>query len=318
MRPDVAGIVGTVFGATALLCSSVAGAASSAPVAFEVCVNRSEQCEMHILWRDAAGDLHADEATLRAWRVRIPAAAIVLDGQAKYRLAALSGALLREETGRQRLHIDLDASMFDIFRGSPGDTAAESPITSSFGAFLNYDATVVRERGVTAAGLFELGVRGALASGSYTSNAGAVVGSDGAVRLESGLTVDKPDDMQRLIVGDSLSDPGSWGGALCFGGVQFARNFATRPWLVTTPLLSAIGTATVPSTVDVFVNGQRMTSQRIPPGPFSIDRVPGFTGSGELTLVVRDVLGREQVLVWPVLSMVGAALSREITNTVRE
>jgi outer membrane usher protein len=56
------------------------------------------------------------------------------------------------------------------------------------------------------------------------------------------------------------------------------------------------GTATVPSTVDVFVNNSLVTSSQLPPGPFVIDRLPTMSGTGDVSVVVRDALGREQVV----------------------
>ena len=97
-------------------------------------------------------------------------------------------------------------------------------------------------------------------------------------------------------MGDTLTDPGVWGSALRFGGVRFARNFGIRPDLVTTPLLSATGTAVVPSTVDVFVNNQKVLSQDVQPGAFTINDLPVVTGSGNVNVVVRDALGRDIVL----------------------
>ncbi len=78
--------------------------------------------------------------------------------------------------------------------------------------------------------------------------------------------------------------------------MRFARNFGIRPDLVTTPLLTASGSAVVPSAVDVFVNNQRVYSQQVQPGPFTIDQLPAVTGAGDVNIVVRDALGREQVL----------------------
>jgi outer membrane usher protein len=87
-----------------------------------------------------------------------------------------------------------------------------------------------------------------------------------------------------------------------FGGVQFGTNFATQPTLVTTPLLAAHGEAVVPSTVDVFIDGQRVASQNVQPGPFAIENLPPLTGAGELQVIVTDALGRQQVLAQPYYS----------------
>ena len=117
-----------------------------------------------------------------------------------------------------------------------------------------------------------------------------------AIRLDTTYTHDFPSSLQTLNVGDAISDGGTWGNALRYGGVRWSRNFALRPDLLTTPLLSTAGTAAVPSTVDVFVNNQLVTSHELPAGPFVIDRLPAVTGSGDVSVVVRDALGREQVL----------------------
>ena len=105
-----------------------------------------------------------------------------------------------------------------------------------------------------------------------------------------------------LRVGDAISATGAWGRAVRFGGVQFGTNFATQPTLVTTPLLAARGEAIVPSTVDVFINGQRVANETVPPGPFAIESLPAITGAGELQVVVTDALGRQQIVSRPYYS----------------
>jgi outer membrane usher protein len=58
----------------------------------------------------------------------------------------------------------------------------------------------------------------------------------------------------------------------------------------------------VPSSVDVFVNNQKVLQSDVQPGPFIIDNLPAVTGSGDVRLVVRDATGREQVIVQPFYS----------------
>ena len=119
------------------------------------------------------------------------------------------------------------------------------------------------------------------------------------LRLDSTWTLDFPERLATLRVGDAISASGAWGRSARFGGVQFGTNFSTQPTLVTTPLLYAQGEAIVPSTVDVFVNGRRVASEDVPPGPFTIDRLPPITGAGQMQVVVTDALGRQQVISQP-------------------
>ncbi len=132
------------------------------------------------------------------------------------------------------------------------------------------------------------------------------------VRLDSTWTLDLPEKLQTLSIGDSINATGAWGQAARFGGVHFGTNFATQPTLVTTPLLLAQGEAILPSTVDVFVNGQRVANQTVEPGPFTIDRVPAINGAGQMQVVVTDALGRQQILSQPYYT--GPALLRADLN----
>jgi outer membrane usher protein len=51
--------------------------------------------------------------------------------------------------------------------------------------------------------------------------------------------------------------------------------------------------------VDVFVNNALVSRQNVPPGPFAINNLPVVNGAGEVQLVVRDLLGREQLITQP-------------------
>jgi outer membrane usher protein len=133
------------------------------------------------------------------------------------------------------------------------------------------------------------------------------------IRLDSTFTRDFPDTLNTLSVGDAISDPGSWGNAVRYAGIRWSRNFGLRPDLLTTPLLSTGGTAVVPSTVDVFVNNQLVTSNQLPAGPFIIDRLPTVSGTGDVSVVVRDALGREQIVTQSFYSSVNL-LARGLTQ----
>ena len=69
----------------------------------------------------------------------------------------------------------------------------------------------------------------------------SLAGHGDAVRLDTTFTADFPARMERLTVGDAISDGSTWGSAVHFGGIGWSRNFSVRPDLVTTPLLSATG-----------------------------------------------------------------------------
>ena len=119
------------------------------------------------------------------------------------------------------------------------------------------------------------------------------------IRLDSTWTYDWPQRLRSLRVGDTITRPGDWGRAAQFGGLQWGTNFATQPRFIPFPLPTVAGEAVTPSTVDVFVDNAQRMSVDVPPGPFVIPNLPVITGAGEVTLVVRDLLGREQVISTP-------------------
>lgn len=117
--------------------------------------------------------------------------------------------------------------------------------------------------------------------------------------LLSTLTWSDPERLRKLRLGDVVAGGLPWSRAVRLRGVQFGTDFGMRPDLLTAPTLAVAGSAAVPSTVDVFVNGVRQFSQAVEPGPFAMRQAPVVTGAGELQVVTRDALGRETVQVLP-------------------
>lgn len=125
-------------------------------------------------------------------------------------------------------------------------------------------------------------------------------GPDAAfTRLDTTRNIDMPSSLSSVRLGDAISVPGSWGRSVRYGGVQWATNFAVQPGLVSFPMPSIRGEATVPSVVDLYVNNTHQLQGKVPAGAFDLPDVPVMTGQGQITMVVRDMLGREQVIVRP-------------------
>ena len=57
------------------------------------------------------------------------------------------------------------------------------------------------------------------------------------------------------------------------------------------------GSASAPSTLELYLNDVLQQTTQVPPGPFSLEGVTGLTGGGQARLVLRDPLGRESVVV---------------------
>ena len=286
-----------------IVCAPVFGAESGAPeryedLVLEVSANAQQAEEMLVVLRDAAGGYWFEEADFGRLRLKLPSArAHEQDGRRYLPLAAIAGATFALDEARAHLDITLPpAAYLPVTLTARAESSGWNDPAST-GLMMNYQLYGQRVAGVASGGAFtdmSLFSRAGVLGNSLTLR------NDGArtavSRLDTTFTRDFPGRMQTLRLGDSISSPGRWGSALRFAGVQFGRNFALRPDLVTAPLLSISGDAVVPSAVDVFVNSQHVFADQVQPGPFTIDRLPVVSGAGEVRMVVRDALGREQVI----------------------
>lgn len=274
------------------------------PVIVELRVNDQDETSTLIVRRDTDGTLLVRADDLARLRIRSPSKGIVVvDGERHVRLGSEMGARVEFDATTQIADVTLPASAFVATRSSVPSPDLPPVTPADLGAFANYDLYGQQVGDQTNLGAFlDLGVFGTRGVVTNSLLARHDTDSRDAVRLDSSWTFDMPERLATLRIGDAISTAGAWGRAARFGGLQFGTNFATQPTLVTTPLLYAQGEAIVPSTVDVFINGRRVASEQVTPGPFTIDRLPPITGAGQMQVVVTDALGRQQVVSQPYYS----------------
>ncbi|MEN3364111.1 MAG: outer rane usher protein [Burkholderiales bacterium] len=272
------------------------------PVLLMVDINQQRLSDTVLLLKGPHGELYAAERDLQNWRLRLPGVAPVTFRGVRYTpLAALPGVVATLDDAKQSLNIEARPETFASTDISAPRPAYPEPILPSPGMFFNYDLLSEREsEGTHGSGLFELGAFNALGTGLTSVVIQRGLGESRSVRLDTSFTVDQPKRAASIRVGDAISRPASvWGRAVRFGGAQYSTNFATQPGLITFPIQSFSGQAALPSTVDVYVNNVIAASRQVPPGPFSITDVPVVSGRGDANIVVRDLLGREQVVSQP-------------------
>ncbi|MEY5098628.1 MAG: hypothetical protein RJA36_1347 [Pseudomonadota bacterium] len=290
--------------ACALLQAQVACAAQgTAPqeLLLQVDVNRQGLDETVLLLRDASGQLLLAAEDLQRWRLRLPdAAPLSHQGQDYYPLKALAGADYQFNEARQQLALTVAPQAFSGLALQDRAQQQRSFSRPTPGGFLNYDLYAEHSTGARhASGMFEGGFFNAWGVGVANLLASDTDGQRQLTRLDSTWTMDLPERTASLRLGDAISRPGTWGRAVRLGGLQYATNFATQPNLITQPLQNIAGQAALPSTVDVYVNNALSSRKEVPPGPFSINNIPVVTGAGDVRVVVRDLLGREQVISQP-------------------
>ena len=260
-----------------------------------VSINRQDP--VVTLFLRAGGSLFAKGGDFERWRLRLPQVDPMWHlGESYYALDALPGIVSKLDAGSQTLMIQVPASLF-LPTSRFSRPALPAPTSSPPGAFLNYDLVAQRIVGKTHLdGLIELGAFNDTGVGTATALARNLDGSGRLIRLETTWTRDAPGALASFRAGDAVSRSGAWSLPVRFGGVQWATNFAVRPGFVTFPLPAMSGESALPSTADLFITDALRGRETLPPGPFTLPNLPVITGEGELRVVVRDLLGREQVL----------------------
>ncbi|HEX2827769.1 MAG TPA: fimbria/pilus outer membrane usher protein [Burkholderiales bacterium] len=270
------------------------------PAFYAIRVNREDYGVARVLVTPD-GRWLARGTDLAEWRLRLPPVPPVLfGGEPHYPLDAYSGITIRVDSAAQALDIESPAQHFaDTVVESVPSPAARAA-TPAPGAFFNYDVSLDARSGATRlGGLFEAATFNQLGVGIASFLAQDIGGGSRFARLDTTWRRDYPGHMKTLLLGDAIGSSGAWGRPVRFGGVRYGTNFATNPAFVTFPIPDLRGEAVLPTTTELYVDGVLRQSGNVPPGPFRITNLPVVTGQGEVRLVVRDLLGREQIVSLP-------------------
>ena len=142
----------------------------------------------------------------------------------------------------------------------------------------------------------------ALTTGNRFSNSSANNGDKNrdwdsrTVRLDTSWSQSFPDKLITVRAGDILTGALSWTRSTRLGGLQIGSNFDLQPYMTTTPLPSFFGSATLPSAVELYVDGLKQYSGDVPAGPFELNTAPSISGAGNAQLVLTDALGQSSTV----------------------
>lgn len=222
-------------------------------------------------------------------------------------LSVLPGVKVQYQSESQRLRIDVPAEWLQPQFLSADETRLRYPAQSNAGALLNYDIYASRSDngGNQLSAGNELRV---FSPYGYLSNSGLLRQSSLSNGLDGGsgylrydTTLGNFDEQHALSwrAGDLITAALAWSNSVRIGGIQVARDFSLRPDIVTYPLPQFSGEAAVPTTVDLFINGNRSASTQVRPGPFTVSNMPFINGAGEATIITQDAQGRQVSLTLP-------------------
>ncbi|MFA2944011.1 fimbria/pilus outer membrane usher protein [Acinetobacter pittii] len=170
-------------------------------------------------------------------------------------------------------------------------------------AILNYSLynTITNDENVfsgTAEGIFNSAIGNFSSGVLYNGSNETSYSHEKWVRLESKWQYVEPEKIRIYTLGDFISNSPDWGSSVRLAGFQWSSAYSQRGDIVTSALPQFSGSAALPSTLDLYVNQQKIYSGLVPSGPFDIKQLPFISGN-EVTLVTTDATGQQSITKKP-------------------
>jgi len=280
--------------------AAMASPGSSETVLLEVVVNGHSNGQIGEFYL-RHGTLYARPQQLRDLGFRIPASARGLIA-----LNDLRGLAWTMDTANQQLLVTAtDAALVPtvLLPSLANEQELRRPIESGTGLTLNYDTVGTFGAGQTGgSGSFDIRhfSQWGITSSDWMTYAGsALQGTKPLVRLDSQYTFADVKSLRRYSIGDYIDSSLSWARPVRMEGLQIRSDFSMRPDLITFPLPVLNGSAAVPSTVDVLVNGNVAASSEVGAGPFEVQQLPVISGEGTITMNLTNAQGGQVTITQP-------------------
>ena len=224
---------------------------------------------------------------------------VVLDGEPHISLRSMQGVSFILDEKNLALDITADPGLL------PGQTLQlkrsnriRGVIPRNSSAFFNY--AISSSHNYTSAGnSLDFSAEAGWRIGDYLlmSNGNTVPDASGGrkfVRLMSSATYDDRDNLRRTVVGDFFSPSREFSNGLNLGGISVSKLYGLDPYLTRSPSQKITGSVATPSTVDIYLDGQRIRSETLRPGEFQLNDLLAYGGARDVQVVLRDAFGRVQ------------------------
>jgi len=245
--------------------------------------------------RDGRTLIPLDDA--KRWRLRSSGDVVRIDDQLFLPLSSVPGLTFRIDKATQQLQLSVPVESFETSNIS-GEPTRLPPSEAARTAFLNYDISV-QHGGHSTLGEAVVSVGASDARGLVQSSfvaRNAKVGHN-AIRLETYLIHDDPSGPTRFVLGDTFTHIATWEPPVRFGGLKWGTDFSLQPGFISFPTPSFNGQAQLPSSIQLYVNNVLNYQGQVEQGPFALNRLPVVSGAGDVSIVVKDLLGVEHRVV---------------------
>ena len=183
------------------------------------------------------------------------------------------------------------------------EEASNPDAAASRGLLLNYDlyASQGQKAQSNASAFTELrafsnaGVLSSTQISRYTASSDNVSQNNGTVRLDTSWRTSFPRQAIAINLGDMLTSSTNWSRPTRIAGLQIGTDYSLQPYTPTTPLPAFFGSATLPSSVELYMNGVKYYNGEVPAGNFELNTLPNINGAGEAQVTMTDALGKTTV-----------------------
>lgn len=220
------------------------------------------------------------------------------DNNQGYALDSIKGLSYRVNQQTLTLEIDAPVDAFQASSVNTGSRESRLPKSTTPGIYVNYNLNAIHTDNHQTS--YTSLIEGVVFNYWGTAVLGAVLraneDTNETIRTDTYWQKDLPAQMQSLVIGDTIDFASDWSRPARFAGFRWGRDFSLQPSYISYPMPSISGSAALPSTIDILVNNQKTQMQTVNSGPFDLTNIPVVTGSGELNLIVRNLLGQQTLI----------------------
>lgn len=275
-------------------------AAPAEVIVLNVTLNAEPKGDLFV-GRTADLDFLVKVEDLRAMGLKDPSGRIVhLEGEAHISLRSMAGVSFTFD--ERKLALDISAEP----RLLPGSTISlesrrlRAAVAQEPSGYFNYALNASRI-GLLARTRLGLAAEAGWRWGNFLlqSDGATVWDADGRrrfVRLLSSVTHDDMANLRRTVIGDFFTPSRDLGIGVNLGGISVSKVYTLDPYFVRFPMQSISGNVSLPSELEVYLDGHRIRTQQLRPGEFELRDIVSMGGAQSVQLVLRDPFGRVQQL----------------------
>lgn len=204
------------------------------------------------------------------------------------------------DSNQQTLSINSPLSLMDLQDTTinliPSDKVKTN---SSTGVLLNYDLYATKNISTSLRSFSELrlfnqyGLLSTTQQTQHDFDHGAF--NQSPTRLDTLWRSSFSDRNLVISVGDTQTRALNWSRSTRIAGIQIGTDYSLQPYIPIAPLAAFSGSATLPSNVELYIDGIKRYSGEVPIGNFTLNSLPNVNGKGNAQIILTDSLGRESV-----------------------